>query len=189
MLFVNILRAGFVFLIAAAVTPLATAHARDEILLAQATTNKTPRTGQEAPAATGGNWIVNCTGSGASAEMRCEMFQQVLLKDTNQRLLRFTILPQPNSDQDLISLAMPHGLVLQNPLRLQVDDNQPIPLPYTHSDGSGVYANAVLKPEWLDSFRRGNELKVIFDTVEGKTITVNLSLQGFTSASQKYASF
>ncbi len=157
--------------------------------LAQTTTAKTPRTGQEEPPAAppGSNWVVNCTGTGSSDAMRCEMFQQVILKDTNRRLLRMSIFPQPNSDNDIISFALPHGLMLQRPLRVQVDENPPIELTYTHSDNNGVFANAILKDEWLNSFKKGNELKISMDTIEGKTITVKLSLQGFTAASDKYS--
>ena len=178
-----------VFVIAGAIVTGGASLAKEPILLAQAT-GKSARQGESPPAnPPQANWIVNCTGTGASNAMRCELFQQVVIKETNQRLMRMSILPQPNSDNDLISFAVPHGLMLQRPLRVQVDDNPVIELPYTHSDNSSVYANAVLKPEWLSSFKRGNELKISFDTIEGKTITVKLSLQGFTAASDKYASF
>jgi len=165
-----------------------TLAANEPILLAQAT-EKAARNGEAPPANPQSNWVVNCTGTGASSAMRCEMFQQVVVKETNRRLLRMSILPQPNSDNDLISFAVPHGLMLQRPLRMQVDEDPVIEFPYTHSDGSGVYANAVLKPEWLASFKRGNDLKISFDTIEGKTVTVTLSLKGFTAANEKYASF
>lgn len=178
----------FGFLLAGVVVINGAVAASEPIQLAQAT-DKSSRNGEAPAPGPQSNWVVNCSGTGASNAMRCEMFQQVVIKETNQRLMRLSILPQPNTDADLISFAVPHGLMLQRPLRVQVDDNPVIEFPYTHSDNRSVYANAVMKNEWLNSFKRGNELKISFDTIEGKTVTVRLSLQGFTAAADKYASF
>ena len=39
----------------------------------------------------------------------------------------------------------------------------------------------------LAALKRGNSLKVMFDTVEGKTVTVTISLIGFSAAHAKYS--
>ncbi len=181
---------GIVFSFVAAVFVLTSAGSMQS--LAQTTPKKAPRAagaaenGGEEKKPDGSSWVVSCTGTGATKAMRCELFQQVVVSETNQRLLRLTMLPQANGGQDVLSLAMPHGLNLQQGVRLQIDEAEPVTLPFTQSDQGGVYSISLMAPEMVTALKKGNSLKVLFDTLEGKTVTVTMSLIGFSAAHASY---
>ncbi|MDF1774570.1 MAG: invasion associated locus B family protein [Rhizobiaceae bacterium] len=164
--------------------------AAQPVQYAQANTKKAAKGSQpaaEAKKPDGSNWVVTCTGTGSSDAMRCELIQQIFLKDSNQRLLRFALIPQPKAGKDVLSLALPHGLNLRQGVRMQIDDSAPITVPYAQSDNQGVYAVSLMEDNLLAALKRGNSLKVMFDTVEGKTVTVTISLIGFSAAHAKYS--
>ncbi|WP_419914471.1 invasion associated locus B family protein [Hoeflea sp.] len=140
-----------------------------------------------APAPDGSAWQVNCTGSGAVPVMHCTLFQRVPDNQSGRRLLRLSIERLAGSDHEILRLEMPHGLRLDQGARLAVDDGGEIILPITRSYRQGVYARTRLSPELLTALKRGTSLRIVMDTVDGSTVTIKMSLIGFSAAHAIYS--
>jgi invasion protein IalB len=143
--------------------------------------------GQEAqpaqPAQPRVNWVSNCSAPSRKVPLSCSMEQRVLLRDTGQQLGRAAVQtggPEPRTPGLLLHL--PLGLSIEAGASVVVDADTPVKLAIQTCDASGCYAASPLKGELLTAMQRGRELKVTFEDLQRKPITVSFTLEGFTDA-------
>jgi len=144
----------------------------------------------ETPAATAeaqkNNWAVNCgAGETASAPLVCQMVQNVVVKDTNQRLLTVVIRPQAGSANHTLTLALPHGVDFLKGVQVAIDDKDATSVPVQTSNQQGAFANLPISDDMLAELKAGTSVKISFQAVSGQSFAVPLSLIGFTAAYEK----
>lgn len=153
--------------------------------LAPATTaaQQAPAAGtqQAEPAQPRVKWSSNCSAPNRNTPLSCSMEQRVVLRETGQQLGRAAVQtagPEPRTPGLLLHL--PLGLSLAAGVSVVVDADTPLKLAVQTCDASGCYAASPLKGELMTAMERGRELKVSFEDLQRKPITISFTLEGFT---------
>lgn len=134
--------------------------------------------------ASGEQWIVRCN-EGAPEEIKekrgqCEIFQRLVLTDSNKRLIEFAIgFPSDREDARGI-VVLPLGIMLEPGVSMEIDDGQPFKFNVRFCDPRGCYAYVNLNKDVLDMMRKGGKVTISFQTPEPKTLRIEMLLKGFT---------
>ncbi|OCW56920.1 invasion associated locus B family protein [Hoeflea olei] len=168
--------AGRAALIAAALA------ASTPVVLAQTT----DRPSAAAAEAAKSNWAVNCNaGETADAPLVCQMMQNVVVQESNQRLLTVIIRPQPESPNHTLTLALPHGVDFAKGVDIKVDDKEAVNIPVQTSSPQGAFSNLPISDAFLAQLKAGKSVTFTFHAVSGQTFAVPISLTGFSAAYEK----
>lgn len=132
------------------------------------------------------NWAVNCgTGETAEAPLLCQMMQNVIVQETNQRLLTVVVRPQKDSANHTLTLALPHGVDFIKGVDVQIDDKEAINVAVQTSNAQGAFSNLPISDELLAELKAGTSVKFTFHAVSGQTFAVPISLIGFSTSYDK----
>ncbi len=77
---------------------------------------------------------------------------------------------------------IPLRAFLQPQVALQVDENDPIIVPYNFCDQGGCYAGGKLDEAVTEQFQKGNAAKIVFFNDARQPMALDLSLKGYTKA-------
>lgn len=150
---------------------------------AQTTDRPTAAAAAETPK---NNWSVNCgTGETAEGPLVCQMVQNVVVQETNQRLLTVVVRPQKDSANHTLTLALPHGVDFLKGVDVQVDDKETFNVPVQTSSAQGAFSNLPISDKLLAELKAGTAIKFSFQAVSGQTFAVPISLIGFSTAYEK----
>ncbi|WP_052063576.1 invasion associated locus B family protein [Nitrincola sp. A-D6] len=129
------------------------------------------------------DWVGICAD--VQGQERCEI-QQVLNMENEQgntRLLRATVSKLDN--QLIMQLLLPLGLDVRPGVVMQVDEGVEFGAPFLTCVQEGCLVAVPLDDNRLTAFRSGSVVKVGFRPFNtDQTLVVELSLMGFTRASQ-----
>ncbi|MDF1606906.1 invasion associated locus B family protein [Hoeflea sp. YIM 152468] len=135
------------------------------------------------------NWSVNCAaGETADAPLTCQMVQNVVVVESNQRLLTVVIRPEKESPNHTLTLALPHGVDFLKGVEVSIDDKEAFNLPVQTSNPQGAFSNLPISDALLASLKAGTSMEIIFHAVSGQSYTLPISLIGFSSAYGKLSS-
>ncbi len=126
-------------------------------------------------------WTVSCAGEDAARACAAQQTVYVLENGVTQRLLTILIQPDGEGGEGLL-LALPHDVLFTAGIQVSVDAGTATLVPVQTSDPAGAYAITPLRDPLLSAMRGGIELEITFTTVERHTLTVPVSLEGFTAA-------
>ncbi len=130
------------------------------------------------------DWTVQCATDAESGAENCVLFQHLTV-DTGQRLMTMQVSKLPpregQTESRALVVTVPLGVHLPSGMRLQVDDAEAIDLTYERCDQGGCYAGSILDASLLESLMKGNDCRVTFNNLNGKSITATMSLSGFTA--------
>lgn len=142
-----------------------------------------------APATAGprhfGEFYVRC--STAKSVAPCDLYEERANKDTNQRVIGFSIGYMPSAGRYIIQVAVPLGIDIDKGVVI-TDDKLATPvLPYRRCDASGCYVEAAIDKSLLDLFgKMGRDAKVkvvAFNGADtGKPYSFTFSFDGFSEA-------
>lgn len=132
------------------------------------------------------NWIVNCSNQASPDKLNCTMSQTIQTADTRQRVLAATI--SGGSGSRILVLALPHGLDLPSGVVLGVDTGKTEKFPINTSDANAAYARIPLSAEILLAMKAGSKINLQATGALGRTINLELSLDGFSKAYDLMAS-
>ncbi len=138
---------------------------------------------QDTPKATPG-WTVHCGDAGRG--LVCRAVQSVARAKTRQLLASVTVTkPAGANKKGTILLRLPLGIFNPAGVTLSVDDGKPEALEIQTCDAKGCYAGGPIAPEKLAAMRKGATLKLVFQNLQKKAITVPMPLKGFEAAYTK----
>ena len=165
-------------------TPGSTTEKKPAAGPATSPTQSTP-----APAAAGEpkgpGWAVNCKSEATEKGLECRMSQTVVLKQSGQVLTNVTFRIPTDTKKPEVIVQLPLGVSLAPGATFQVDDNPAQRLNFRACDRNGCFAITPVTPEMLAVLRRGKQIKIGFQNLAEKPITVPLSLDGFGDAYEK----
>ena len=148
-----------------------------------------PTQSTPAPAAAGEpkgpGWAVNCKSEATEKGLECRMSQTVVLKQSGQVLTNVTFRIPSDTKKPEVIVQLPLGVSLAPGATFQVDDNPAQRLNFRACDRNGCFAITPVTPEMLAVLRRGKQIKIGFQNLAEKPITVPLSLDGFGDAYEK----
>ena len=142
-----------------------------------------PAVSQDTKKATPG-WTVHC--GDASRGLVCKAVQSVARAKTRQLLASVTVTkPAGANKKGTILLRLPLGIFNSAGVTLSVDDGKPEALEIQTCDAKGCYAGGPIAPKKLAAMRKGATLKLVFQNLQKKAITVPMPLKGFEAAYAK----
>lgn len=128
-------------------------------------------------------WKIRCNNEEAqksdSKRGKCEVFQQLIVKESKQRFAEFAIgFPEGQKEARGI-MILPLGILLEAGVEMQIDDKQPFKFKVRYCEPGGCAAFLSLNDSVLDMFNNGKIAKVTLQTAQGKTLSFEMSLKGF----------
>ena len=135
-------------------------------------------------AKTEGDWQVQCLRT-EDGKDPCEIFQLLTDKDGN-KVASISVMALA-SDKEAVAgatITTPLESLLTAGVKLQIDDQKPIALPYNFCSRGGCFANVALRPAELDLFKKGTKIgmTVVPVAAPDKKVDLTISLKGFTAA-------
>ncbi len=127
-----------------------------------------------------GDWTVRCYS--ASAGTPCEMIELLVNKKSGRRVLGVLIVYNPSNNQNVMQVAMPLGVMLQNGAVLNADTYTSGVLHYRLCDMQGCYALTALDDGAIKALGRATKAQVNIVSADGKKFDIGFSLNGFTAA-------
>jgi invasion protein IalB len=127
-----------------------------------------------------GDWTVRCYP--VSSPTPCEMIELLVNKKSGRRVLGVLIVFNPVQNQNIVQIAMPLGVSVQNGAVLSSDTYTSGVLRYRLCDIQGCYAFAPLNDDAIKALKRATKAEMKIVSADGKKFNLGFSLNGFTAA-------
>jgi invasion protein IalB len=128
-------------------------------------------------------WRVECTGDGKTLD--CRAVQQLFQRDTRQLLVSVLARKAPDPKAALITLQLPLGLNLTEPVQIKVNNGQPERQPIQTCTNTGCFVSMTANERLVTAMRSGTELKITVQDANKNPIEMTLPLLGFGLAFDK----
>lgn len=135
----------------------------------------------DAPASTGPNWLVTCSNQANAERLFCSMSQSVVIVESGARLLTAAF-ETTDTDNYLMSMVLPFGLDLTAPVTINVDGSAWQEVPVNTCDAEACYTRTTIDSDSLQALKSGGVLSVVLQNVQGQSVEMNLTLEGFTAS-------
>ncbi|WP_120496258.1 invasion associated locus B family protein [Kiloniella sp. EL199] len=127
-----------------------------------------------------GDWSALCT---VNEPLSCHIKHQILLGNSSKPALEINIgRPNTNPSNVIMIVTLPLGIRLPEGFRIQVGDKIDRQYPFIRCIHSGCQSELSFDEELLDSFKKGNEGRIIISDAINKKVAIPFSLKGFTKA-------
>lgn len=126
-------------------------------------------------------WNVRCNET-EGGQKQCEMFQQLVVKDSGERFAEFAIGFPEDKDTARGVVILPLGILLPPGVMLQIDDGSKYKFDVRYCVKQGCLAFVDLSDKILDELRMGGEAILTAASAQGKPVKIRMSLMGFTKA-------
>ncbi|MCC7412578.1 MAG: invasion associated locus B family protein [Gammaproteobacteria bacterium] len=127
------------------------------------------------------NWTIHCEPVKAEQRSQCFIFQDLVLREGGQRVLRVSIGYLPDLEEPIALVTLPLGISLPPGAAVQIDDNPPTRFGIERCEPNGCQGGFKLAPANLEQFKKGTEAQVTFHDPSRQPVTVPLSLKGFSA--------
>lgn len=125
------------------------------------------------------DWTLRCN---KATPVRCDLRQRMVNKE-NKQILDFGIGYNAADQSFPISLELPLGILVQQPIRFKVDGGQEFTgIKVNRCMPTGCIVDAVAPAEMIDAMRKGQKGAFIVPVPDGKFVALEISLRGFTAA-------
>jgi invasion protein IalB len=138
-------------------------------------TNAVP--GKGVPSQQAGVWFKRCNDK---APTECEIFQRLVMKKSNMRLVEFALSPIKNKKGVRIAVILPLGITVSKGIALQVDDHPQQNVAIQSCDQNGCYARVNFPWAFLEWMESGSILNVGFLANAPKPLKIEMSLKGLS---------
>jgi invasion protein IalB len=128
------------------------------------------------------NWAVTCQSAKNKDLSSCFMYQQLLVKNSNDILLSMTVDKPPALNKPRVIIRIPLGTYVSPGLSFQIDKGTALRFDIEYCDNNGCYAGMELNDGMLNLLKRGNLVRVSFQHRNRSNINLPISLSGFSSA-------
>jgi len=146
------------------------------LLLAVASAIANPEQGQ-----TFRDWTARCeTPPGAKRE-RCYIFQNIVHKESGQRLLHVAVGYLAMNARPAAVLTLPLGISLPPGVELSVDGGDALSVDIERCDTSGCIGLLALDDDLIAAMKSGRQARITFHDGARRRIGVPVSLMGFTA--------
>ncbi len=142
-----------------------------------------------APAASGvrrfGDFIVRCAATKSVAP--CDLYEERADKNTNQRVIGFSVGYMPSANRYIMQLAVPLGIDIQKGVTVTDGKLTTPTMPYRRCDQTGCYVEAAVDKSLLDLFAKmGSSAHINVTSYNGdgagKVYPFTFSFDGFSAA-------
>jgi invasion protein IalB len=128
-------------------------------------------------------WRVECTSDGKVLD--CRAIQQMVNREDKQLVAQLTARVAPETKAPSLTIQLPLGISLTEPVQLKVDNGAVERLPVQTCTNAGCIVTVPLKDPFLASLRTGTTLKIVLQDTNKRTINIDVPLLGFALAFDK----
>lgn len=128
-------------------------------------------------------WRVECSGDGKTLE--CRAIQQMINREDKQLVVQLSARVPSDSKQPTLTLQLPLGISLTEPVQLRVDNGAVERQPVQTCTNAGCIVNLPLKDPFLAALRGGTTLKITLQDASKRTLNIDVPLLGFGLAFDK----
>lgn len=135
---------------------------------------------QEAPTQTlYGEWTKQCEQLPQRSEPTCYLFQNMVLKETGQRVMLITLGYLGENPNQLVSiLSLPLGIYLPAGVRFRVEDGTVATMVVQHCDNEGCKAAMPIDPLLFQALTTNDSAQVQMVNTQRKELALPVSLKG-----------
>jgi len=112
---------------------------------------------------------------------RCFIFQNLVLKESGQRLVHVAVGYLAGNNQAAAVITMPLGISLPAGAAISVGGGDPLDVVIERCDSSGCIGAVTLNAAVVAQLKRGREARIGFHDGTRRRIEVPVSLLGFTA--------
>jgi invasion protein IalB len=127
------------------------------------------------------NWTMRCEKSPGASIQRCFIFQNLVLKESGQRLVHMAVGYLAANGQAAAVITMPLGISLPPGADISVDGGTPEDIVIERCDANGCVGAVALSDQLVAALKRGREARISFHDASRRRIAVPVSLLGFTA--------
>jgi len=127
------------------------------------------------------DWTTRCEQAPGTDMERCFIFQNLVLKESGQRLVHMAVGYLAANGQAAAVVTMPLGISLPPGASISVDGGAPQKIVIERCDGNGCIGAVTLSERLVADLKRGREARVSFHDGRRRRIAVPVSLLGFNS--------
>ncbi len=132
-----------------------------------------------------GNWTVSCTRAENTSKKSCQMSQELLQADNNQRVLVVALQAVPNSLDLEATIIAPFGLFLPKGLTINVEGEKTITSSFQTCMPIGCISKINVNNSLSLAFSAGDKITFGMNAYSGDSFEINLPLEGFFEASER----
>ena len=133
-----------------------------------------------------GAWTLRCEsrpgGADQAPQEQCFIFQNVVMKQSGQRVFNIAIGYVPETERPIALLTLPLGISLPPGVRLRVPDLPPMEFLIERCIPAGCRAGAQISEELAEALGTHATATVEFQDGSRQDLSVQLSLKGFSEA-------
>lgn len=131
-------------------------------------------------------WRIRCDDSALDDTSRqCEMFQRLSLMETGQRVMEFAVGYPPEKDQARGVLVLPVGVLLNEAMTIQIDQNPSFSFKVRYCLQDGCYAFLTLSDSVVSMMKNGKLMRVGFTALDEEAVSLDLVLTGFNEGLER----
>jgi invasion protein IalB len=132
-----------------------------------------------------GQWSVDCTESDKGA-VKCGLRLALINKKTKGVVFGWTIVPGKEEGASNALLQTPTGVLLQEGVRIQFPDAEPLTIAYRICGPRYCFAEFDFTKRWLANFTAQKSLSVMFKNGKGQELKYPVNLERFSEAYEFY---
>lgn len=127
------------------------------------------------------NWTARCEPAPGTSVERCFIFQNLVFKESGQRLVHMAVGYLAANGQAAAVVTMPLGIALPPGAGISVDGGEPVKVVIERCDTNGCIGALALDAALIAALKRGREAHISFYDASRRRIAVPVSLLGFTA--------
>ena len=127
------------------------------------------------------DWTARCEQAPGSSMERCFIFQNLVLKESGQRLVHMAVGYLAANGRAAAVVTMPLGISLPPGATISVDSGAPREIVIERCDNNGCVGAVTLSDGFVAQLKRGREARISFHDGTRRRIAVPVSLLGFTA--------
>tara|TARA_Y100000996_G_scaffold411366_1_gene395378 strand:- start:974 stop:1462 length:489 start_codon:yes stop_codon:yes gene_type:complete len=110
----------------------------------------------------------------------CDLRELVIDPNTEEVVSYLSLSINPD-DLTQMQIAFPHAVNLKSPVKIQIDDKDPLDLSYSYCNQSACFVAEIIAENFVNLFKAGNQLIVKVLLLDKREATITYSLAGFTA--------
>ena len=110
----------------------------------------------------------------------CDLRELIFDSNSNEVVSYISITINPEKLTQM-QIAFPHAVNLKNPIKLQIDDNEPLDLNYAYCNQSACFVAEIIGENFVNFFKAGNQIIIKALFLDNREATITYSLSGFTA--------
>ena len=123
-------------------------------------------------------WQFTCIED--QAQKICDLRELVFDPNTEEVVSYLSITINPDKLTQM-QIAFPHAVNLKSPIKLQIDEKDPIDLNYAYCNQSACFVAEIIGENFVNFFKAGNQISIKTLFLDNREATITYSLKGFTA--------